>query len=53
MLIQRHAVYRQYCDLPQDMRDALLNAPSMGQFFNANIEASGRDGSGRYGCRTH
>jgi len=26
MLVQRHAVYRQYCDLPKDTLDALLEA---------------------------
>lgn len=53
MLVQRHAAYHQYCDLPKDTLDAFLNAPSMGQFFNANIMAAGRDGNGLYGCRTH
>ena len=38
MLVQRHAVYRQYCDLPKDTFDAFLNAPSMGRFFNTNIK---------------
>ena len=52
MLVQRHAAYHQYCDLPKDTLDAFLNAPSMGQFFNANIMAAGRDGSGPYGCRS-
>ena len=33
MLVQRHAVYHQYCDLPKDTHDAFLNAPSMGRFF--------------------
>ena len=51
MLVQRHAVYRQYCDLPKDTRDAFLNAPSMGQYFRANIEGAG--GSRPYDCRTH
>jgi hypothetical protein len=50
MLVQRHAVYQQYCDLPKDTHDAFLNAPSMGRFFKANIE--GPDGSGHYVCRT-
>jgi hypothetical protein len=53
MLVQRHVVYRQYCDLPQETLDAFLNAPSMGKFFNANIETAGRDGGARYDCRTH
>jgi len=53
MLVQRHAIYHQYCDLPKDRFDAFLKAPSMGQFFNANIRAAGRDGNGPYDCRTH
>jgi hypothetical protein len=51
MLVQRHAVYHQYCDLPKDTLDAFLNAPSMGRYYSANIE--GADGSGPYACRTH
>ena len=51
MLVQRHAVYRQYCDLPQDTLDAFLNAPSMGRFFNANIKSAYPDGNGPFGCR--
>jgi hypothetical protein len=50
MLVQRHAVYVQYCDVPQDMRDALLNAPSIGWYFKSAIEAPGRDGKAPYGC---
>jgi hypothetical protein len=52
MLVQRHAAYLQYCDVPLDTRDALLNAPSMGQYFNATIDAAGRDGLRAYDCRT-
>ncbi len=48
MLVQRHAVYRQYCELPKHTVDAFLNAPSMGQFFKINIE--GGDGSRLYTC---
>jgi hypothetical protein len=48
MLVQHYAAYIQYCDVPQEMRDALLNAPSMGRFFSVHIE--GADGSGSYGC---
>ena len=51
MLVQRHAVYHQYCDLPKDTLDAFLNAPSMGRYYSANIEAA--YGNGLYGCRTH
>ena len=53
MLVQRHAAYQQYCDVPKEAIDALLNAPSMGQYFNANITAAGHDGNGPYGCRMH
>ena len=49
MLVQRHAAYQQYCDLPKDTLDAFLSAPSMGRFFKANIE--GTDGSAPYVCR--
>jgi KTSC domain len=51
MLVQRHAVYHPYCDLPKDTLDAFLNAPSMGRYYRANIEGSGN--GGRYACRTH
>jgi hypothetical protein len=51
MLVQRHAAYHQYCDLPKDTLDAFLNAPSMGRFFKTNIE--GANGSGTYDCRPH
>jgi hypothetical protein len=49
MLVQRHAAYHPYCDLPKDTLDAFLNAPSMGRYYRANIE--GADGSGPYACR--
>jgi hypothetical protein len=48
MLVQRHAVYHQYCDLPKHTRDAFLNAPSMGRYYRTNIE--GADGSAPYAC---
>jgi hypothetical protein len=51
MLVQRHATYHQYCDLPKDTLDAFLNAPSMGRYYRANIEAA--DGNGPYACRMH
>lgn len=51
MLVQRHAVYLQYCDVPPATRDALLNAPSMGRYFSAAVEPAGLDGAGPYGCR--
>jgi KTSC domain len=51
MLVQRHAVYLQYCDLPTHTLDAFLNAPSMGRYFSTNIDAAG--GNGPYGCSAH
>jgi len=51
MLVQRHAVYYPYCDLPKATLDAFLNAPSMGRYYRANIE--GTAGNGPYDCRTH
>jgi hypothetical protein len=48
MLVQHHAVYRQYCELPKHTVDAFLNAPSMGRFFKIDIE--GGDGNGPYAC---
>jgi hypothetical protein len=50
MLVQRHAAYYSYCDLPKDTLDAFLNAPSMGRYYRANIEVA--DGGGPYACRT-
>jgi KTSC domain len=43
---QRHLIvavkgaYGQYCDLPAETFDALMGAPSMGQFFNRNIRSA-------------
>ena len=43
---QRHLIvavkgtYDQFCDLPAETFDALMGAPSMGQFFNRNIRAA-------------
>ncbi|OCK53760.1 KTSC domain-containing protein [Bradyrhizobium sp. LMTR 3] len=50
MLVQRHASYEQYCDVPKNAIGALLNAPSMGQYFNANIKAADHDGNRLYDC---
>lgn len=51
MIIQLNSVYYHYCELPKSTLDALLAAPSMGQYFNGNIKGSGKDGP--YDCRTH
>ncbi len=51
MLVQRRAVYLQYCDLPKQALDMFLNAPSMGQYFHANIDAAGDDRA--YACSAY
>ena len=42
MVVRRNAVHDQYCELPKDVVVAFLNAPSMGQYFNANIAGNGK-----------
>lgn len=51
MVILLNDTYYHYCELPRSTLDAFLASPSMGQFFNANIKGTGRDGP--YDCRTH
>jgi hypothetical protein len=49
MIVQSNAVYSRYCEVPEAARDSFLNAPSMGQYYNANIKGSGVDAP--YACR--
>ena len=49
MIVQLHSAYSQYCDVPEATRDSFLNAPSMGQYYNANIKGSGA--TAPYQCR--
>jgi hypothetical protein len=51
MLINLHGMFYHYCELPVDTFDALMAAPSMGQFYNQNIKGFGSDGP--FDCRTH
>jgi hypothetical protein len=51
MIISLRGTYYHYCKLPPATFDGLMGAPSMGQFYNANIKGSGSDGP--YDCRTH
>ena len=44
MVVRHSAVSDQYCELPKGVVDAFLNAPSMGQYFNANIAGTGKSG---------
>ena len=47
MIVSFKGAYRQECDLPPATFDALLAAPSMGQFYKRNF---GGDSNGRYDC---
>jgi KTSC domain-containing protein len=48
LIVAVKGAYDQYCDLPAETFDALMGAPSMGQFFNRNI----RDAAAApYACR--
>jgi hypothetical protein len=49
MIVQLNSVYSQYCGVPEAARDSFLNAPSMGQYYKANIEGSGTEAP--YQCR--
>jgi hypothetical protein len=51
MLINLRGTFYHYCELPAATYDALLAAPSMGQFYKQDIKGSGKDGP--YDCRTH
>src|SRR3954464_4006601 len=47
MIVQLNSIYSQYCGVPQSVRDGFLDAPSMGQYFKANITGSAES---RYRC---
>ena len=49
MIVQANAAWSQYCGVPEAVRDSFLNAPSMGQYYNAAIKGSGTPGP--YQCR--
>jgi hypothetical protein len=49
MLVQVQSAYSQYCDVPEAVRDGFLNAPSMGQYYKANIKDPGAEAP--YQCR--
>jgi hypothetical protein len=51
MIINLKGTYYHYCELPPATFDALMGAPSMGQYYNQNIKGTGSDGP--YDCRTH
>jgi hypothetical protein len=43
MIVQSNAVYSQYCEVPEAVRDGFLNAPSMGQYYKAGIKGAGAE----------
>ena len=49
MIVQLNSVYSQYCHVPEAVRERFLEAPSMGQYYDANIKGSAADT--RYECR--
>src|ERR1700709_1538644 len=49
MIVQVKTAYSQYCAVPEAARENFLNAPSMGQYYSANIKGSGADAP--YRCR--
>jgi hypothetical protein len=51
MIVQLNSVYSQVCDVPEATWDSFLNAPSMGQYYNANIKGSGAQA--RHECEPH
>ncbi|QND70748.1 KTSC domain-containing protein [Tardiphaga robiniae] len=51
MIINLRGTYYHYCEVPYPIFDALMAAPSMGQFYNVRIKGAGSDGT--YDCRTH
>jgi hypothetical protein len=51
MVVQLKGTNYPYCEMPAATYDAFLNASSMGQYYNANIKDSGKDGP--FDCRTH
>jgi hypothetical protein len=46
MVISLNGTYYHYCEIDRDTVSSLLDAPSMGRYFNASIK-------GRFDCRTH
>jgi hypothetical protein len=46
MLISLNGTFYHYCEIDADTVAFLLNAPSMGRFYNANIK-------GNFDCRIH
>ncbi|WP_407152317.1 KTSC domain-containing protein [Bradyrhizobium sp. ORS 86] len=50
LLVAVRGSYQHYCGVSAATFDALMNAPSMGLYFNRVLRIAGADG--RYTCRT-
>lgn len=48
-VIEVRSTYQQFCDMPKATFDALLDAPSMGQFYLKEIR--GKAAGSRHGCK--
>jgi hypothetical protein len=51
VIVQLKTTYYHYCEMPKTTLDKWLSASSMGQFYDASIKGTGKDGP--YDCRTH
>ena len=51
MVVQLKTVYHPYCEITAATYQTFLDAPSMGQYYNASIKGTGSDGP--FDCRTH
>lgn len=51
MIVNVKGAYYRYCELPPATFNELMAAPSMGQFYNVNI--NGPDSFRRFDCETH
>ena len=51
MVVQLKTVYYPYCEIAAATYQTFLDAPSMGQYYNASIKGTGSDGP--FDCPTH
>ncbi len=51
MLIKLRSTYYHYCEIDAGTVAALLDADSMGNYYNQKIKGGSNDG--RFDCRTH
>jgi KTSC domain len=51
MVVQLKTVYYPYCEMSAATYQTFLNAPSMGQYYKANIQGTGSDSP--FDCRKH